>query len=77
MSKVFIIMETYMIRICLECVARKYPRAPETAFANARDAANQYGLDQKVRHGVESAAKIIRDKAIADNNAEENENEET
>ena len=44
----------------LECVTRKYPRAPEAAFANARDSANQYGLDQKVRHGVEEAKRLVQ-----------------
>ena len=39
---------------------RKYPRAPENAFASARDAANQYGLDQKAKHGPVHVANLMK-----------------
>ena len=44
----------------LECVMRKYSRAPENAFASARDAANQYRLDQMARYGSEHVANLMK-----------------
>ena len=59
----------------LECVMRKYPRAPENAFANARDAANQYGLDQKPKHGSEHIANWMKrsENAVLEGEEEEHE----
>ena len=50
-------MRTFFV---LECVMRKYPWAPENAFASARDAANKYELDQKAKHGSEHVANLTK-----------------
>ena len=66
-------MQTFFV---LECVKRKYPRAPENAFASARDAANQYGLDQKAKHGSEQVANLMKRSEDAVPEGEEEEDEE-
>ena len=56
---------------------RKYPRAPENAlFASARDAANQYGLDQKAKHGSEHVANLMKRSEDAVLEGEEEDDEE-
>ena len=56
---------------CLECVTRKYPRDPEAAFASARDAANQYGLDQKGKHGMEFINEMMTQPRVQDTDDEQ------
>ena len=58
-----------------ECVMRKYPRAPVNAFASARDAANQHGLDQKAKHGSDHVANLMKrsEDAVLEGKEEEDE----
>ena len=45
-------------------------------FCQGTKAANQYGLYKTVRHRVESATKVIIDKAIVDSTANQNDDKE-
>ena len=65
-------MRTFFV---LECVMRKYPPAPENAFASARDAANQYGLDQKAKNGSEHVANLMKRSEDAVTEGEEEDEE--
>ena len=66
-------MRTFFV---LGCVMRKYPRAPENAFASARDASNQHGLDQKATRGSEHVANLMKRSADAVMEEEEEEDAE-
>ena len=72
-----LLREFSFIFFCLECVKRKYPRAPETAFAFAREAANQYGLDQKGKHGVDFVTEMLRQPENTHHQDEENQDEDS
>ena len=64
---------------CLEWVQRKYPRAPETTFSSAHEAANKYGLDKR-KHGVDfgaKATKMVKQPENTHHHNEENQDEDS
>ena len=53
----------------------KVPAGPENAFASARNAANQYGLDQKAKHGSEHVVNSMKRSEDAVTEGEEEDEE--